>query len=141
MCIGGKGVAQGYFKNPELTKQCFIQNPFDETKRLYRTGDLCRYGSSGTIEFLGRKDDQVKIRGYRIELGEIRERIRQIPEIKDAVVKIEGLEKSSGAKDKVKNLAEELEKMGGEDANKVLKAVENLSDHEIAFMLKSAASA
>jgi natural product biosynthesis luciferase-like monooxygenase protein/amino acid adenylation domain-containing protein len=66
--IGGAGVARGYWKRPELTKQRFFSR---NDTRLYRTGDLGRFLPDGRIEFLGRADGQVKIRGYRVELGEI----------------------------------------------------------------------
>ncbi len=71
--IGGDGVARGYLKQPELTAQKFIPNPFrpGTTDRLYRTGDLVRYLPDGNLEFLGRMDEQVKIRGFRVEPGEI----------------------------------------------------------------------
>jgi amino acid adenylation domain-containing protein len=73
LCIGGRGVAIGYFRRPELTAEKFINDPFDRTPgaRLYRTGDLARWREDGQLEHLGRMDFQVKIRGYRIELGEI----------------------------------------------------------------------
>lgn len=71
--IGGQGVARGYLKQPELTKEKFIVNPFLPGKdgRIYKTGDLARYLPDGKIEFMGRMDHQVKIRGFRIETGEI----------------------------------------------------------------------
>jgi len=71
ICIGGDGLAIAYLNNPALTKEKFIDHPFNTGERLYRTGDLARWTSAGEIEFLGRIDDQVKIRGYRIELGEV----------------------------------------------------------------------
>ncbi|WP_071189195.1 non-ribosomal peptide synthetase [Trichormus sp. NMC-1] len=69
--IGGAGLARGYFKQPELTQEKFISNPFIPETLLYKTGDLARYLANGEIEYLGRIDYQVKIRGFRIELGEI----------------------------------------------------------------------
>lgn len=63
----------GYFGQPELTREVFVPNPFnnDPSDLLYKTGDLARVGESGDYEFLGRRDRQVKIRGVRIELDEI----------------------------------------------------------------------
>jgi len=71
LCIGGDGVARGYWRQDELTREKFINSPFIEGERIYKTGDLARRKYDGTLEFLGRLDDQVKIRGYRIELSEI----------------------------------------------------------------------
>lgn len=84
--IGGDGLAQGYFKNQELTDEKFIQSPFDPNKKIYNTGDLGKWNVKGEIEFLGRNDNQVKIRGYRIELGEIETKLNQIENLKGSVV-------------------------------------------------------
>jgi amino acid adenylation domain-containing protein len=84
--IGGDGLAQGYFKNQELTDEKFIQSPFDQDKKIYNTGDLGRWNEKGEIEFLGRNDNQVKIRGYRIELGEIETKLNQLSNVKNSVV-------------------------------------------------------
>ncbi len=83
--IGGAGVARGYLKQPELTKDRFIDNPFSKG-RLYRTGDLVRWLKGGNLEFIGRIDEQVKIRGFRIEPGEIETCVREQAGVKDAVV-------------------------------------------------------
>jgi amino acid adenylation domain-containing protein len=86
--IGGKGVARGYWRRPELTAERFISNPFssDPADRLYKTGDLARYREDGVIEFLGRIDQQVKIRGFRIELGEIESVLGRYPGVREVVV-------------------------------------------------------
>ncbi|MCI0347550.1 MAG: non-ribosomal peptide synthetase, partial [Chloroflexi bacterium] len=87
LCIGGDGVARGYFGRPDLTAARFVPNPFDESgERLYRTGDLARYRPDGVIEFLGRIDDQVKIRGHRVEPGEIEAVLVEHHAVQDAVV-------------------------------------------------------
>ena len=88
ICIGGAGVANGYFKRPELTADRFVVNPFDSTPgaRIYRTGDLGRWREDGTLEHLGRLDFQVKIRGYRIELGEIEAGLAALPGVARSVV-------------------------------------------------------
>lgn len=84
--IAGDGLALGYYKNDELTKEKFIQNPFDSNTLCYVTGDVGKWNNDGEIEFLGRNDNQVKIRGYRIELGDIESQLNQMAGIKAAVV-------------------------------------------------------
>jgi alpha-ketoglutarate-dependent taurine dioxygenase/acyl carrier protein len=88
LCIGGDGLARGYFNRPELTAEKFIPHPYSEQPggRLYRTGDLSRYLPDGAIEFLGRLDDQVKIRGFRIELGEIEAALNLHPSVRESIV-------------------------------------------------------
>lgn len=88
MYIGGTGVAQGYWKRPELTAERFIPDPFSDTPgaKLYRTGDIARWLPDGRLECLGRQDHQVKVRGFRIELGEIEAGLRELPGVEEAVV-------------------------------------------------------
>jgi polyketide synthase PksN len=86
LCIAGHGLARGYLNQPELTRERFVENPFQPGTRLYKTGDLARWTVGGKIEFLGRIDNQVKIRGYRIELGEIESQLKDHPEIHDCAV-------------------------------------------------------
>ena len=85
LCIAGDGLARGYLNQEALTKEKFIDNPYEEGK-LYRTGDLARWHEDGNIEYLGRIDDQVKIRGFRIELGEIEAVLKKQPGVNEAVV-------------------------------------------------------
>ncbi|MFI9319402.1 amino acid adenylation domain-containing protein [Kitasatospora aureofaciens] len=86
LCIGGVQVALGYHRQPELTRERFVADPFTPGARLYRTGDLARYRTDGQIEYLGRLDDQVKISGYRIEPGEIETVLRGLPGVGQAAV-------------------------------------------------------
>ncbi len=86
--VGGTGLARGYLKQPLLTSEKFISNPFRNGDRMYRTGDIGRWTTDGQVEFAGRTDDQVKIRGYRIELGEIENALHQHPQISAAVVTV-----------------------------------------------------
>ncbi len=69
--IGGSGLAAGYINKPEITKECFVDNPFKTGELLYKSGDLVVWGEGNFVQFIGRRDQQVKLRGYRIELGEI----------------------------------------------------------------------
>ena len=88
LCLGGAGLARGYWQRPELTAERFIPNPFSEApgRRLYRTGDLVRYLADGELEYLGRLDQQVKVRGHRIELGEIEAVLGQHERVRQSVV-------------------------------------------------------
>jgi tyrocidine synthetase-3 len=78
----------GYYNNPELNREKFIVNPFnnDPNDIIYRTGDLGRMLPDGNLELLGRIDRQVKIRGIRIELSEIENVLLNHAKIKEAVV-------------------------------------------------------
>ncbi|KZN49806.1 non-ribosomal peptide synthetase [Pseudoalteromonas luteoviolacea] len=82
--IGGIGVAQGYFNDPERTNLAYFEHP--KLGRLYRTGDNGCWNEKGYIEFKGRKDFQVKVRGYRIEMGEIEHCLLKRSEIKHVAV-------------------------------------------------------
>jgi thioesterase domain-containing protein/acyl carrier protein len=86
--IGGAGVARGYLRNPDLTAQRFLPDPFSDVPdgRLYRSGDLARFHDDGTIEYVGRNDRQVKLRGFRIELGEVESVLGQATGVDRAVV-------------------------------------------------------
>ncbi|WP_088547271.1 non-ribosomal peptide synthetase [Paenibacillus aquistagni] len=86
LCIGGAGVARGYWNQPQLTAEKFVANPYRQGERMYRTGDLARWLPDGNLEYLGRIGEQVKIRGYRIELGEIESSLRDIEGVFDAAV-------------------------------------------------------
>ncbi len=88
--VGGAGLARGYLKREELSRERFIANRLSAEGggRLYRTGDRGRHLADGEIEYLGRIDDQVKIRGFRIELGEIESVISQHSGVQESTVLI-----------------------------------------------------
>lgn len=89
ICIGGRGLAQGYLGKKALTQEKFINHPYKSGERLYRTGDYGKWLPDGRIAFLGRIDKQVKLRGYRIELGEIEHAIRAHSLVSDCVVRLQ----------------------------------------------------
>ncbi len=88
--LGGVGLARSYHRRAGLTAERFVPSPFLAGERLYRTGDRVRQRADGVIEYLGRLDHQVKLRGLRIELGEIETRLMQHPQVREAVVLVQG---------------------------------------------------
>ncbi|OUM57547.1 hypothetical protein PIROE2DRAFT_17434 [Piromyces sp. E2] len=89
--MGGYGVGKGYLNREELTKERYVENPFNSTndkycKIMYKTGDLGKWTPNGETIYLGRSDDQVKIRGQRIEVSEIENTIKEMNGIENSVV-------------------------------------------------------
>jgi amino acid adenylation domain-containing protein len=107
--IGGEALAEGYWKNPALTAERFVTDPYNEegNRRMYRTGDWGKWLEDGNIEFLGRRDDQVKIRGNRVELGEIESQLGSCVGVRQCSVVVR--EDGHGYKQMVGYVAGEVE--------------------------------
>ena len=91
--------ALGYYREPELTQEVFIQNPFnnDPADIVYKTGDYGRLLPDGNFEVLGRRDNQVKIRGVRVEMGEIENLLRGNTAVEEVAV----IDREDGAGNKI----------------------------------------
>ena len=92
LVITGPGVASGYVKLPQLTKEKFVAKPASLTALpgnvVYRTGDIAVVNKEGAVDMYGRMDDQIKLRGYRIELGEIESKLNEIAGVRSAAVAV-----------------------------------------------------
>ena len=86
ICIKGTCLTMGYYRMPEKTAECFVQNPLNDAypELIYRTGDLGRYNERGELVFVSRKDYQIKHMGHRIELQEIEVVAAMHPEVAQA---------------------------------------------------------
>jgi amino acid adenylation domain-containing protein len=80
--IDGPTVARQYLKEPEKSKEVFVDRPAwlsgqgtPVGRKLYKTGDFARYSPDGEFIFLGRRDTQVKLRSQRLELSEVEHHI------------------------------------------------------------------
>lgn len=76
----GSFLASGYYRNPEKTKEVFVQNPLQQNypEIVYKTGDIVYYNEQKELIYVSRKDFQIKHMGYRIELGEIEENMHNM---------------------------------------------------------------
>lgn len=94
LLVKGPFLANGYYNNPEKTKEVFIQNPLNTSypEIVYKTGDLVTRNELGEILYMGRIDFQIKHAGYRIELGEIESSISAIEQIQSCVCVYDGAE-------------------------------------------------
>ena len=92
LVITGPGVANGYVKLPQLTKEKFVAKPASLSAlpggMVYRTGDIAIINKDGSVDMQGRIDDQIKLRGYRIELGEIETKLNEIAGVRSAAVAV-----------------------------------------------------
>ncbi|RJQ75511.1 amino acid adenylation domain-containing protein [Pseudonocardiaceae bacterium YIM PH 21723] len=86
LLVSGETLAHGYVDQPELTAKAFLTD--HDGTRYYRTGDLVRWTEDGELEFFGRMDGQVKIRGFRVELAEIESVLLELPQVREASVRL-----------------------------------------------------
>lgn len=78
ICIAGEGLAEGYYKEKDLTEKSFITR---NGQRIYCTGDIGKYNEDGQLECLGRKDFQIKIHGNRVELEDVEANLMQFDKV------------------------------------------------------------
>ncbi|MFE6747737.1 amino acid adenylation domain-containing protein [Kitasatospora purpeofusca] len=86
--LGGPGLARGYWREPGLTAEAFLPDPYaaEPGERMYRTGDAGRWRADGNLEILGRFDDQLKVRGHRVDPAEVESVLAAHPDVRQARV-------------------------------------------------------
>ncbi|XP_045768006.1 long-chain-fatty-acid--CoA ligase 4 isoform X2 [Maniola jurtina] len=67
--IGGDSVAEGYYKNPEKTREEFLDIA---GRRWFRSGDIAELHHDGCLKIIDRKKDLVKLQaGEYVSLGKV----------------------------------------------------------------------
>jgi amino acid adenylation domain-containing protein len=84
LCIGGPGVARGYWGDPGATAGSFAPDP--DGRRLYHSGDLVKQDELGLLHFVGRVDRQAKVRGFRVNPSEVEGALALHPRVRKACV-------------------------------------------------------
>ena len=85
--ISGLGLARGYLRQPALTAERFVSDPYGPAgSRMYRTGDIVSWRHDQNLEFLMRADEQIKIRGFRVEPREVEAALLKCPGVRNVVV-------------------------------------------------------
>ena len=84
MLVRSRDLAEGYFRNPEGSKDTFWQEA--DGMRVLNTGDLAFRDEAGLLHIVGRADDQVKIRGFSVRYSEIEEVLEKHPTVQSALV-------------------------------------------------------
>lgn len=74
LVVKGPNVMQGYWNNPNLTKERFRKSEIGLNDTLY-TGDLFKIDPDGYLYFIGRVDDIFKKNGFRVSSKEIEETV------------------------------------------------------------------
>ena len=86
IAVKSRYLAEGYWRQPDLTKAKFLPDPNGGEERIYLTGDLGRLNSDGCLFHLGRKDNRVKIRGFSVEPLEVEQFLLRHPTVEAVAV-------------------------------------------------------
>jgi len=75
--IGGDNIAIGYYKNPQKTKEDFLE---EDGKRWFKTGDIGQFEEDGSVRIIDRKKDLVKLQfGEYVSLGKVESELKTCP--------------------------------------------------------------
>lgn len=76
LLLAGPQITDGYWRDPERTKESYITLPNEGDQIWYRTGDLVVRDQDQNLHILGRKDHQIQLAGHRVELSEVDQALR-----------------------------------------------------------------
>ncbi|MDE1147995.1 MAG: AMP-binding protein [Azospirillaceae bacterium] len=79
ICIKGRNVTQGYYKQPEETREAFIDG-------LFRTGDIGYLDEDGFMFIVDRRKDMILCGGYNVYPRVVEEAIYEHPAVAEVIV-------------------------------------------------------
>ncbi len=85
LVVTGRDFALGYWNDPELTAERFVDLP--DGRRTFFTSDLVRRRGDGALEHVGRADDRLKVRGAMVSPMEAERALSQLEGVSEAAVK------------------------------------------------------
>jgi long-chain acyl-CoA synthetase len=83
LAIDGPQMTQGYWQNPEATKECEASI---DGRRWWRTGDLAQMQEDGYFFIYDRKRDLIKYKGLKVFAREVEEVLKEHPNVKEVGV-------------------------------------------------------
>lgn len=83
LAIDGPQMTQGYWQNPEATKEC---EAYINGRRWWRTGDLAEMQEDGYFFIYDRKRDLIKYKGLKVFAREVEEVLKEHPNVKEVGV-------------------------------------------------------
>ncbi|XP_014369067.2 long-chain-fatty-acid--CoA ligase 4 isoform X2 [Papilio machaon] len=82
--VGGESVAEGYYRNPEKTREEFVEM---DGRRWFRSGDIAELHHDGCIKIIDRKKDLVKLQaGEYVSLGKVEAELKTCPLVENICV-------------------------------------------------------
>jgi len=83
--VESRFLAQGYWRNPELTARRF--EALSDGRRRYRTGDLGWMGDDGCLVHLGRVDHAIRVAGEFVATASLERLLQDVPGVAQAVIR------------------------------------------------------
>ena len=81
LAIITSNLSLGYWRNPTLTAERFIDVPDSGDTRMFLGGDMAAKNAAGQIFLSGRKDQLIKVRGFRVLPNEVETALIDHPDI------------------------------------------------------------
>jgi amino acid adenylation domain-containing protein len=90
IAVRSRYLADGYWRQAELTRAKFLPDPEGGERRIFLSGDMGQLLPDGQLLYLGRKDNIVRVRGFNIQLEAVEAALQKLPGILEAAAMAHG---------------------------------------------------